>query len=385
MNPPSLLDPKTSQTSFCHICGCDNLKVFESGSAYVRVTSDCKPWPARSYLAICSDCKTIQTVITPEWREQVLEIYREYQVYHQAAGIEQVVFSDSGESHSRSSRLVANLAALAGLSRAGHALDIGCGNGSFLAAFKNIYSAWKISGAEFDDKHEPDLAALPGFQKLYTGGLDKIGDRFDFVSLVHTLEHIENPLPFLNIARSLLTPGGLLFIQVPHYRENPFELMTFDHATHFDVCTLTNLLRRVGLEPIQVATDWVSKEISVLASPSQQGGSSVVAAGWEIQACLEWLETLIGKAKAAQARSESFGIFGSSIAATFTAANLPRLPDFFVDEDFSRVGRSHMARKIIDTDSIPAASDIFVALQPSIQNRILARYHANSNCSWLGC
>ena len=313
-----------------------------------------------------------------------MEIYRQYQVYHQAKGIEQAVFSDSGVSNSRSSRLVAKLAELAGFSRTGHALDIGCGNGSFLAAFKNIHSTWKISGAEFDDKHEPDLAALPGFQKLYTGGLGKIGDRFDFVSLVHTLEHIENPLPFLSTARSLLTPGGLLFIQVPHYRENPFELMTYDHATHFDVCTLTNLLRRAGLEPLKVATDWVSKEVSVLASPFQQGGSSVVATGWEIQACLGWLETSIGKAKAAQSRSESFGIFGSSIAATFTATNLPRLPDFFVDEDSSRIGRSHMDRKIIDPDSIPAGSHIFVALQPGIQNRILARYRANSNCSWLG-
>ena len=385
MNPSFDKNSQSVNGRCCHICGHHALEVFSLGSEYVRITSDCKPWPVRSELALCPKCQSVQSVVTSEWRRQISEIYRQYQVYHQGGGAEQVVFNSTGDGHTRSSRIVARLEAHADLPARGHALDIGCGNGSFLAAFKNIFPEWLISGAEFDDKHADDLASLPDFQRLHTCGVDRIEGRFDFVSLIHTLEHIENPLSFLAAARSLLSPCGLIFIQVPHYRENPFELMTYDHATHFDVSTLTSLLRLAELQPISVSTDWVSKEISVVASASVSRGIMPPSSGEEVHSCLEWLENLINHARKIQSKSESFGLFGSSIAATWTAANLPHLPDFFVDEDVARIGRKHLDCDILHPDHIPSDSVVFVALQPGIQNRILARYRANSNCSWLGC
>jgi len=371
-------------TAACHICSCSELEICSIGLDRIRITSDCKPWPAKSDLATCPSCQTVQTAITTTWRQQVTKIYQEYQVYHQAAGVEQAVFSATGEAQSRSSRLVAKLAATSALPKSGHVLDIGCGNGSFLSAFGKTFLDWKLSGAEFDNKHASELSSLDNFEKLYTGGFEKIEQRFDFVSMIHTLEHIENPLPFLIAARALLIPSGYIFIQVPHYRENPFELMTYDHASHFDVSTLCRLLHSASLFPIHISTDWVSKEISLLASTSESHRTSADVAGWDVKECLEWLEALITHAKKIQLDSCSFGLFGSSIAATWMATNLPRLPHFFVDEDPSRTGKTHMGKRIIHPDSIPDGSVILVALQPAIQKRILERYHFKTNCRWIG-
>jgi len=372
-------------TTACHICSCPELEICSIGLDRVRITSDCKPWPAKSVLAICSSCQTVQTTVTTTWRQQVTKIYQEYQVYHQAAGVEQAVFSATGEAQSRSSRLVAKLAATSALPKSGHVLDIGCGNGSFLSAFGKTFLDWKLSGAEFDNKHASELSSIEKFEKLYTGGIEKIEQRFDFVSMIHTLEHIENPLPFLIAARALLNPSGYIFIQVPHYRENPFELMTYDHASHFDVSTLCRLLHSASLFPIHISTDWVSKEISLLASTSESRHLSTDVAGWDVKECLEWMEKLIIRAKEIQANTQLFGIFGSSIAATWTAANLPRLPDFFVDEDAARIGRKHLDREILHPDHIPTDSGVFVALQPKIQRLIVDRYSQKTNCKWIGC
>jgi 2-polyprenyl-3-methyl-5-hydroxy-6-metoxy-1,4-benzoquinol methylase len=361
-------------TAACHICSCPELEICSIGLDRVRITSDCKPWPAKSVLAICSSCQTVQTAVTTTWRQQISKIYQEYQVYHQAGGVEQAVFNATGEAQSRSSRLVAKLAVTSVLPKSGHVLDIGCGNGSFLSAFGKIFPDWKLFGAEFDNKHASELSSLDNFEKLYTGGIGKIEQRFDFVSMIHTLEHIENPLPFLLAARELLTPCGYIFIQVPHYRENPFELMTYDHASHFDVSTLCRLLHSASLFPIHISTDWVSKEISLLASTSESRRTSADVAGWDVKECLEWMEKLIKRAQTIQANSQSFGIFGSSIAATWTSTNLPHLPDFFVDEDTVRIGKTHLGKKIIHPDSIPDGSDIFLALQPNVQHYILKRY-----------
>jgi 2-polyprenyl-3-methyl-5-hydroxy-6-metoxy-1,4-benzoquinol methylase len=369
----------------CHICSCPELEICSIGLDCVRITSDCKPWQAKSELAICSSCQTVQTSVTTTWRQQVSKIYQEYQVYHQAGGVEQAVFSATGEAQSRSSRLVAKLAATSALPKSGHVLDIGCGNGSFLSAFRKTFPDWKLSGAEFDNKHASELSSLEKFEQLYTGGIKKIDQRFDFVSMIHTLEHIENPLPFLMAARELLTPCGYIFIQVPHYRENPFELMTYDHASHFDVSTLCRLLHSASLFPIHISTDWVSKEISLLASTSESRRTSADVAGWDVKECLEWMEKLIKRAQTIQANSQLFGIFGSSIAATWTAANLPRLPDFFVDEDSARIGRKHLDREIIPPAAAPLNSSVFVALQPIIQNCILDKYQHHRKTLWFGC
>lgn len=370
-------------TAACHICPHPNLEICSIGVDRARITSDCKPWPAKSDLAICSSCQTVQTAVTTAWREQVSKIYQEYQVYHQAGGVEQAVFDASGEAQSRSSRLVAKLAETSALPKSGHALDIGCGNGSFLSAYGKTYPAWNLSGAEFDDKHASELSTLKKFEKLYIVGLEKIERRFDFVSMIHTLEHIENPLPFLMAARALLKPSGTIFIQVPHHRENPFELMTYDHASHFDVSTLCRLLHRASLFPIHISTDWVSKEISILASTSESRPTNAVAAGWDFKDCLKWLEKLINRAMEIQAKASSFGIFGSSIAATWTAINLPRLPDFFVDEDPARVGKTLLEKPILHPESLADGSVVFVALQPAIQKRILEKYRHKINNAFM--
>lgn len=299
--------------------------------------------------------------------------------------MEQAIFSPAGEAQSRSSRIVAKLSAISTLSKTGQALDIGCGNGSFLSAFSKEFAEWKLFGMEFDNKHSKSLAAINGFQELYTGEIAKIKEHFDFVSIIHTLEHIESPLSFLINARLLLKTGGYIFIQVPNYRENPFELMTYDHASHFDVATLSRLLSLAGLSLIQISTDWVSKEISVLASPYESVSMNAKTQGYGIKKGLEWMKTLLDKAKNIQANSKSFGIFGSSIAATWTSTNLPHLPDFFVDEDTVRIGKTHLGKKIIHPDSIPDGSDIFLALQPNVQHYILKRYALQDKFSLYDC
>lgn len=368
----------------CHICGASALDPVTEGRRHVRVTSDCKPWHGSGELATCRVCKTVQTVVTPEWRREVEQIYRDYQVYHQGGGVEQAVFSSSGSGNTRSSLLVSRLADAIDLESPGHLLDIGCGNGTFLKTFGEAYPGWKLSGAEFDAKHAADLAEIPNFQQLHTGPLDRIGGGFSLVSLVHTLEHIENPIPFLRSIRRLLSPGGTLFVQVPHYPENPFELMTADHASHFEVRTLRAVLSRAGFAPSLISTGWVGKELSAVATEAKREVEEWSVENGELARSLAWLDDLLKRSEEVMTSASSFGLFGSSIAATWTAANLSRLPDFFVDEDPARTGKTHMGRPIIPPSEVPAGSDVFVALQESVAESVRMRRSGAGPGRWHG-
>ena len=77
---------------------------------------------------------------------------------------------------------------------------------------------------------------------------------YDVITLVHVLEHFENPLTFLKLFQRCLTPeGGKLFIEVPDAVE--FELLDKNHD-EFNSChchfftseTLTKLLNQCGYE-----------------------------------------------------------------------------------------------------------------------------------------
>ena len=373
-------------TELCHICRSSPLIVNPQSRAFVRVTSDCKPWPAGGQLGTCKVCGTVQAVVTEAWQADAEKIYRAYQVYHQGAGAEQAVFSTTGEGDTRSNRLVASLAVTINLPSAGHLLDIGCGNGNFLRTFGQAFPNWRLSGAEFDAKDVATLQKIPSFQKLHTSPLNEITEEFDLISLVHTLEHIENPNKFLKDIRRLLAPNGVLFVQVPYYRDNPFELMTADHASHFAPDTLASLLARSGFTPTLISTTWVGKEISAIAQAGEEESKnedrSLERSGRHLEDCLDWLNGLVDRAAKVQARAKIFGLFGSSIAATWTAANLPHLPDFFIDEDPARAGRSHMDRPILKPSEIPTEAEVFIALQQSISERIFQRHNVLSPGRW---
>jgi SAM-dependent methyltransferase len=370
----------------CHLCHSPTLLTAVGSDRFRRVTSDCKPWPPGGSLSWCEACATVQAAITPQWTEDADRIYRDYQVYHQGGGVEQAVFDTAGAGSSRSSRLIERLAAAALLPRTGHILDVGCGNGTFLRAFGGVYPDWSLFGAEYDERNRAALEAIPGFRGLHAGPPSGLPGPFDFITLVHTLEHLVDPTSFLATIRPHLKPGGRLFIQVPSYPENPFELFIADHASHFDAGSLSALLVRSGFAPTLVRTDWIGKELSALATPvtdlttSTAGG--VAASFQTLSACLAWLEGLLDRAAASQSASPTFGLFGSSIAATWTAANLPSPPDFFVDEDDARIGRTHMGRPILCPARVPAEAAVFVALPPGPAGAVRRRLSATSPGHW---
>ena len=62
------------------------------------------------------------------------------------------------------------------------------------------------------------------------------------MTMIHVLEHIESPFEFLEKLKTHINYDGHLIIAVPDYITNPFDLIIADHASHFSLNTLQNLL-----------------------------------------------------------------------------------------------------------------------------------------------
>jgi SAM-dependent methyltransferase len=135
-------------------------------------------------------------------------------------------------------------------------LDFGAGEGHLVAAFRSL-------GIEADGV-EPSGAARAEARRRYEVELlptiPPENQRYDLIALVHSLEHVREPVSVMRSLRSRLNPHGSVFIDVPNAesfeilrpsrRKSILELPL--HLYHFTPTTLSAVLRAVGLEVTNV-------------------------------------------------------------------------------------------------------------------------------------
>jgi len=100
----------------------------------------------------------------------------------------------------------------------GRLLDIGCGNGSYLALMRDL--GWEVVGIELDPeaariaKERFSLNVLIGSWN----NIDLPSESFDAITLSHVVEHVIDPYKLLRHCFDLLKPGGKISITTPNIR-----------------------------------------------------------------------------------------------------------------------------------------------------------------------
>lgn len=138
----------------------------------------------------------------------------------------------------------------------GRLLDVGSANGTFLAAAATRFDA---SGVE-PDPGTSERSRAAGLDVL-TGTLEDVPrpeGGFDAVTMFHVIEHLDSPASALARIHELLAPGGVLIVETPTvdnlwFRLSParWRQLIPDHYFFFSFQTLSELLRRAGLRPIE--------------------------------------------------------------------------------------------------------------------------------------
>jgi SAM-dependent methyltransferase len=129
-------------------------------------------------------------------------------------------------------------------------LDVGCGEGTFLAAASSRYDAYGVE----PDPEAADRARLllPG--RITTGTLADLPPEpanYDAITLFEVLEHLANPLETLVACRKLLRPGGTIVISVPNRLRRGADDDPVDwppnHLTRWTDRAMNAVLARAGL------------------------------------------------------------------------------------------------------------------------------------------
>lgn len=94
-------------------------------------------------------------------------------------------------------------------------LDIGCGNGDFLARAKD--GGWEVEGVE-PDPVAAEVARARGLN-VHVGTVAAVRNQyesFDGITLSHVVEHVYDSAALLRECYKLLKPGGWIWIETPN-------------------------------------------------------------------------------------------------------------------------------------------------------------------------
>lgn len=139
-------------------------------------------------------------------------------------------------------------------------LDVGCGEGRLLKAMSDIGFTNLIG---IDPFLEKDYNYGPGL-KIYNKSIFQLDEnRYDFIMMHHSFEHMHNPLSVLQRVRDLLEPKGLLLIRIPVldgkvweiYRENWVQIDAPRHLYIYSQKSLEFLANQVDLKLTMVYFD----------------------------------------------------------------------------------------------------------------------------------
>lgn len=153
-------------------------------------------------------------------------------------------------------------------------LDIGCSSGILLQQVRDLYHSQAI-GIEPGTRYRQHAQSLgldiySSLDELQHAGLAS----FELVSMIHVLEHLPNPVEYLqDVRENYLTVDGWLLLEVPNlYAHDCFEVA---HLISFSPHTLIQMVKKAGYKVIQLRTHGQPRSmliplyLTMLAQPDQ--------------------------------------------------------------------------------------------------------------------
>lgn len=209
----------------------------------------------------CTKCGLLRSHQEGENREKMT------QIYHESINLEQAI---SKISHDYSSVYTFDELDWLGEPNGESVLEIGCSAGYFLVRARA--RGWNTYGIDIDGN------AIEYAQENYNlevtcGSVSESSyppDFFKAIILIGVLEHIPDPVSFMNIVQRFLRPDGVVMLAVPNASSLNGKISRLSrhdwdmfcepgHLYHFNIKTLSLLAERCGL----VVSEWRTATIKI--------------------------------------------------------------------------------------------------------------------------
>jgi len=152
----------------------------------------------------------------------------------------------------------------------GRVLEIGCSTGLLLEIFKK--NGWETWGVEPSGSYKIAQKRIGKVIHKNFETADLPAKYFDAAILNHVFEHLADPVLVLKKIKTILKPGGIVYIDVPNFgslarkieQQHWSMFLPHEHVHHFDPVSLNKVVKKAGLETVYEKT---SSGVFDVASP----------------------------------------------------------------------------------------------------------------------
>jgi len=131
-------------------------------------------------------------------------------------------------------------------------LDVGCAEGAVLKSLKLLQPEIELEGIEPNPEFSHFAETYTG-AKIYSDLTQLNNVSYDLIITNHVLEHISEPVGYIETLAGLLSDNGALYIGVPDAEAyQSLADIHIAHLYHFTRQTLTHLLAKAGLKLVHI-------------------------------------------------------------------------------------------------------------------------------------
>ena len=254
-------DKKTS----CILCKKKKFIKFNNNFNYIN--SNITVQKEKCILKLCKVCGTVQKNIDTNYLKNLSNLYKNYNIYQKFNTYDQAKFNKQGKVELRSFLIFKKIAKKLNLKKKLSILDYGSGNGNMLKPFLSKKFNFKLFACDIKNNLSKEIKNNKKFiQFLRIKKLKLIKEKFDLIILSHSLEHLIDPVNDLKLLSSKLSETGKIIVQIPDYRNNPYDLIVYDHTTHYDINSINFLSYICNLKIEKIYANVINDEFTIFFS-----------------------------------------------------------------------------------------------------------------------
>ncbi|GDX85266.1 hypothetical protein LBMAG43_13080 [Methylococcaceae bacterium] len=161
-------------------------------------------------------------------------------------------------------------------------LEIGSGGGEFSYLLtKKGFDVSAIEPNEGYGNYSQEQYGL-NVQIGFAQNLEFAAESFDFITMSHVLEHVDNPTTMLEKLRTWLKPNGILALEVPNVEavcQSPKSTFHTAHLFNFNPETLALLAEKTGFSVVQSVVSEDGGNLTLIAQKSEITNVPLAIAG----------------------------------------------------------------------------------------------------------
>ena len=358
----------------CRVCGHNKKKTIIPKFKFV--SSDIKKVIYKTSFNICLKCSCIQKNINKNYISNVNKIYENYDGFKNFKEIDQKKINDDANINSGRCELL--FKKFFKKKKINKILDYGTSNGAMIQPFLNKKKI-KIFATDIKNNLNKKIFNHKNFIKFFSiDKLWKANVKFDLITMIHVLEHLENPNDILERLSKKLEKTGIILIQIPNYSYNPYDLSVYDHVTHFDKYTISKLANNNGLEVVLINDNFLDGEYSIILKQGKTRNSNFSKKNCSYpKRLIQKLEKIILKSN----KVPYLSILGSSISSLCIIHNYNKGIKKIYDEDISKLGMKFEGKKISLLEKKKKMESLFLPFYNkklrNIRKRLVKKYNYN--------